>query len=285
MSDVQEKIKAIKESIRNNNNKRAEDELLLAEILQQDKNFPDLLQAYYYNDLSLKELFKGINDYKNCFYNTELITSQDNLNYPHNGSLYKEFLFDSHFENIKYSYGNKTTIYVTKQEKDIDNYDFSDLEEVGIKPIRIIDVELFEHVTSDLAYDLTEKLKSDEFNSIISHREKSDFIKTNKLNFEKEKIHFIFLESDFNNKTEYIPIYIGFGTNEYYGVTHSSHLDGSKNSKARWFKLDFQDKDNSFIEQGDFNKAYYNKELKNKYISNSRSNLRQTAVVSHLVKK
>ncbi|MGR5382191.1 hypothetical protein [Vibrio harveyi] len=220
-----------------------EDAHLLEQLLGADKSFVNSLYDYYLSNDTFTECFKDFADLENCFTGTDIFRFEENKEGIEK-NLYGSWIFQPGIYNhLKHRFFGDIRIEVSRKEESVKNEKvIADLEHLNIKNYKIVDIEFFEFSDWDNQFDLSQKIKDSKL-KIKDHKEFRDFIKHNHLHLEKEKIHFKFVVGVKDNKKVTLPLYIGIGTNEAYGLQIKMGQD-----KNRWFKLAL-DIDNPYKEE------------------------------------
>jgi hypothetical protein len=225
-------IEKFKEHFKKSEKSRDADAALLDDILKKDKDFPVALYDYYISNKTYSECFKGFSDIYNCFINTEI------FNFEKKSSGIEKNLFGlwkfqpNIYKNLKHQFFGDIRIEVSRKESNVtDKSIVDDLKALNIVDYKIVDIEFFEFSDWESQFDLSNKIRDSIF-IINDHTELRDYIKQNKLHLEKEKIHCKFIVGKKSDKDIILPLYIGIGTNEAYGLQLKVGDD-----KNRWFKL------------------------------------------------
>ena len=220
------------------------DVIMTDEILGPDKNLPYILKSFIYSNEKFN--FSLINDVENSFFGIELFKfikedrgiEKDLFGrWDFRTSLYHNFNY--HLMGLDYR------IEVSRKESVIQNDSIlNDLRQLGLKDGVVIDLEFFEFPQWDKQFDVSRKISQIDFNE-INHTELRDYFKDNFLHVEKEKIHLKIIRCDHvNGKKIYLPLYVGLGINEPFGLAIKKEGD-----KSRWYKLSL-DSDVPYIEEG-----------------------------------
>jgi len=237
-------IESINERIKKTNDLIKSDVIMTDELLGPDKNLPYVLKSFIYSNEKFD--FSLINDVEKCFFEIELFKFikeehgiEKNLfgRWDFRTSLYHNFNY--HLMGLDYR------IEVSRKEAEIKNDSIlNDLKQLGLKDAVVIDLEFFEFPQWDKQFDISRKIRKIDF-SQINHTELRDYFKDNFLHVEKEKIHLKIIKcNNINGKKIYLPLYVGLGTNEPFGLAIKKEGD-----KSRWYKLSL-DSDVPYIEKG-----------------------------------
>ncbi|HFD3139459.1 TPA: hypothetical protein ACF21K_004414 [Escherichia coli] len=237
-------IESINERIKKTNDLIKSDVIMTDEILGPDKNLPYILKSFIYSNEKFN--FSLINDVENSFFGIELFKfikedrgiEKDLFGrWDFRTSLYHNFNY--HLMGLDYR------IEVSRKESVIQNDSIlNDLRQLGLKDGVVIDLEFFEFPQWDKQFDVSRKISQIDFNE-INHTELRDYFKDNFLHVEKEKIHLKIIKcNQVNGKKIYLPLYVGVGTNEPFGLAIKKDGD-----KSRWYKLSL-DSDAPYIEEG-----------------------------------
>jgi hypothetical protein len=220
------------------------DRIMLEQLLNEDKKFPYILRDYFFSNEKFD--FSLINDTENCFFKINLF-SFEKKSYGIEKDLFGRWDFNSSlYHNINYMLMDADyRIEVTRKEERVENKDIlKDLRGLGLKDEIVIDLEFFEFSQWERQYDISQKIKTVDFYK-FNHSDFRDYLKENLLHVEKEKIHLKIIKCKTRDGREiYLPLYIGLGTNEPFGLAIKN-----KDSKHRWYKLSLDDK-KPYLEEG-----------------------------------
>ena len=148
-------------------------------------------------------------------------------------SLVATYKFDPYFNLSNYPMPfDPIRIDVIRQEKSLDDFPElkKDLKLSGFNAKKIVDIEFFEQMHDSAYPDFWNRVLNHYTDSSIGHKELKEKFKDLGVHIEKEKIHLQYAVDDNNN---FIPVYIGVGTNQPYGLA----IKGSA-GKNRFYRLD-----------------------------------------------
>ncbi|OSL75032.1 hypothetical protein EAXG_01565 [Escherichia coli TA054] len=255
----------IKENIKKRNELIKQDIIFTDEILGPDKNLPNILKDFLYSNEKFD--FSIINNVENCFFETELFKF-NKVKHGIEKDLFGRWDFrTSLYHNFNYHLmGFDYRIEVSRKETEIQNKSIlNDLRKLGLKGAVVIDLEFFEFPQWDKQFDISRKINQIDLNQ--KNTELRDYLKDNLLHVEKEKIHLKIIKcNDINGKKIYLPLYIGLGTNEPFGLAIKK-----EGNKSRWYKLSL-DSDVPYIEKGEI-----------KTLNHSDDNIRNIILDSDLI--
>ncbi|OPH47970.1 hypothetical protein [Vibrio campbellii] len=220
------------------------DKVIMDQVLGTDKNLPYILSNFLYSNEQFD--FSLIEDLEKCFFEIELFSFEKKQlgiekslfgRWDFNSSMYHNFNY--------YLMGLDYRIEVSRKEEKIHNLNIEkDLKQLNLKDAIIVDLEFFEFPQWERQFDVSQKIKEIDFDK-IKHDELRDYVKENLLHIEKEKIHLKFVKcKDQEDKNIYLPLYIGLGTNEPFGLGLKN-----KGDKSRWYKLSL-DAAEPYLEEG-----------------------------------
>lgn len=237
-------IEKLEEAIKRRDCLIKSDKIMMDQELGRDKNLPYILSNFLYSNNQFD--FSSINDIEKCFFEIELF-SFDKKQHGIEEGLFGTWHFNSStYHNFNYYLmGLDYRIEVSRKEGGINNKKINkDLKQLGLKNASIIDLEFFEFPQWEQQFDASQKLKNidlDKFN----YRDFRDFVRKNLLHIEKEKIHLKIIKCKNQQDSDiYLPLYIGFGTNEPFGLAIKNNGE-----KSRWYKLSL-DAENPYLEEG-----------------------------------
>lgn len=220
------------------------DKVMMDQVLGTDKNLPYILSNFLYSNEQFN--FSLIEDLEKCFFEIELFSFEKRQlgiekslfgRWDFNSSMYHNFNY--------YLMGLDYRIEVSRKEEKIHNPNIEkDLKQLNLKDAIIVDLEFFEFPQWERQFDVSQKIKEIDFDK-IKHDELRDYVKENLLHIEKEKIHLKIVKcKDQEDKAIYLPLYIGLGTNEPFGLGLKN-----KGDKSRWYKLSL-DAAEPYLEEG-----------------------------------
>lgn len=234
----------LEEAMRKSDSLIKSDKVMMDQVLGTDKNLPYILSNFLYSNEQFN--FSLIEDLEKCFFEIELF-SFDKRQLGIEKSLFGRWDFNSsmyHSFNY-YLMGLDYRIEVSRKEEKIHNPNIEkDLKQLNLKDAIIVDLEFFEFPQWERQFDVSQKIKEIDFDK-IKHDELRDYVKENLLHIEKEKIHLKIVKcKDQEDKNIYLPLYIGLGTNEPFGLGLKN-----KGDKSRWYKLSL-DAAEPYLEEG-----------------------------------
>ncbi|EJI1281158.1 TPA: hypothetical protein ACF35N_002701 [Vibrio parahaemolyticus] len=234
----------LEEAMRKSDSLIKSDKVMMDQVLGTDKNLPYILSNFLYSNEQFN--FSLIEDLEKCFFEIELFSFEKRQlgiekslfgRWDFNSSMYHNFNY--------YLMGLDYRIEVSRKEEKIHNPNIEkDLKQLNLKDAIIVDLEFFEFPQWERQFDVSQKIKEIDFDK-IKHDELRDYVKENLLHIEKEKIHLKIVKcKDQEDKNIYLPLYIGLGTNEPFGLGLKN-----KGDKSRWYKLSL-DAAEPYLEEG-----------------------------------
>jgi len=234
----------LEEAMRKSDSLIKSDKVMMDQVLGTDKNLPYILSNFLYSNEQFN--FSLIEDLEKCFFEIELFSFEKRQlgiekslfgRWDFNSSMYHNFNY--------YLMGLDYRIEVSRKEEKIHNPNIEkDLKQLNLKDAIIVDLEFFEFPQWERQFDVSQKIKEIDFDK-IKHDELRDYVKENLLHIEKEKIHLKIVKcKDQEDKAIYLPLYIGLGTNEPFGLGLKN-----KGDKSRWYKLSL-DAAEPYLEEG-----------------------------------
>ncbi len=234
----------LEEAMRKSDSLIKSDKVMMDQVLGTDKNLPYILSNFLYSNEQFN--FSLIEDLEKCFFEIELFSFEKRQlgiekslfgRWDFNSSMYHNFNY--------YLMGLDYRIEVSRKEEKIHNPNIEkDLKQLNLKDAIIVDLEFFEFPQWERQFDVSQKIKEIDFYK-IKHDELRDYVKENLLHIEKEKIHLKIVKcKDQEDKNIYLPLYIGLGTNEPFGLGLKN-----KGDKSRWYKLSL-DAAEPYLEEG-----------------------------------
>lgn len=234
----------LEEAMRKSDSLIKSDKVMMDQVLGTDKNLPYILSNFLYSNEQFN--FSLIEDLEKCFFEIELFSFEKRQlgiekslfgRWDFNSSMYHNFNY--------YLMGLDYRIEVSRKEEKIHNPNIEkDLKQLNLKDAIIVDLEFFEFPQWERQFDVSQKIKEIDFYK-IKHDELRDYVKENLLHIEKEKIHLKIVKcKDQEDKKIYLPLYIGLGTNEPFGLGLKN-----KGDKSRWYKLSL-DAAEPYLEEG-----------------------------------
>lgn len=256
-------LESINERIKKTNNLIKSDITVTDELLGPDKNLPYILKDFLYSNEGFD--FSKINDVENCFFEIELFKFSKE-EYGIEKDLFGRWDFNtSLYHNFNYHLmGFDYRIEVSRKEDVIENNSIlRDLRQLNVADAVVIDLEFFEFPQWDKQFDVSRKICNIDFDN-INHTELRDYFKDNFLHVEKEKIHLKIIKgNNKNGEIIYLPLYIGLGTNEPFGLAIKKEGD-----KSRWYKLSL-DSDLPYIERGEIKESFHSNDTLESILSDS----------------
>lgn len=222
------------------------DKIMMDQELGPDKNLPCILSDFLYSNDQFD--FSLINNIEKCFFEIELFSFEKKQHGIEEGLFGRWNFNSSTYHNFNYYLmGLDYRIEVSRKEEKIYNSKIiNDLNQLGLKDASIVDLEFFEFPQWERQFDVSQKLNKIDFDK-VKHHEFRDFVKENLLHIEKEKIHLKIIKcKDPQDSDIYLPLYIGFGTNEPFGLAIKNNGE-----KSRWYKLSL-DAEDPYLEEGKF---------------------------------
>lgn len=234
----------IEEIMRESDHLIKSDKFMLDEELGPDKGLPYILSNFLYSNEQFD--FSSIENLEKCFFEIELF-SFEKKQHGIEKNLFGRWDFNSStYHNLNYHLmGLDYRIEVSRKEETVHCPSLiKDLAQLNLKEAIIIDLEFFEFPQWERQFDVSKKINNIDFDT-IKHDELRDYIKNNLLHIEKEKIHLKIIKcKDQQNNYIYLPLYIGLGTNEPFGLAIKN-----KGDKSRWYKLSLDTKE-PYLEEG-----------------------------------